>query len=173
MSLGAMHRRLWPRTSIQTQLLLGKLGGTGAFVHLHMRVQPAGLHSETASSGPAGRRAGWATLSSLSWLERACALMHTLHSITLHAHSPPTQPHPPPPTTCSHVERTLETFCNMNLEMQETQNISKINKQASRVAGWQGRAGRSRAFRRQLQPVLPSCKRRLSPNAAAPSLAAA
>ncbi|KAL4433278.1 hypothetical protein ABPG77_003326 [Micractinium sp. CCAP 211/92] len=33
----------------------------------------------------------------------------------------------------SHVERTLETFCNMNLEMQETQNISKINKQASRV----------------------------------------
>lgn len=29
----------------------------------------------------------------------------------------------------SHVERTLETFCNMNLEMQETQNISKINKQ--------------------------------------------
>lgn len=37
----------------------------------------------------------------------------------------------PPP---SHVERTLETFCNMNLEMQETQNISKINKQAS--TGW-------------------------------------
>ncbi|EFN56401.1 hypothetical protein CHLNCDRAFT_144977 [Chlorella variabilis] len=29
----------------------------------------------------------------------------------------------------SHVERTLETFCNMNLEMQETQNIGKINKQ--------------------------------------------
>ncbi|PSC70381.1 DUF155 family [Micractinium conductrix] len=29
----------------------------------------------------------------------------------------------------SHVERTLETFCNMNLEMQESQNISKINKQ--------------------------------------------
>ncbi|KAL4448324.1 hypothetical protein ABPG75_005543 [Micractinium tetrahymenae] len=33
----------------------------------------------------------------------------------------------------SHVERTLETFCNMNLEMQETQNISKINKQAGGV----------------------------------------
>ncbi|KAI3426339.1 hypothetical protein D9Q98_008712 [Chlorella vulgaris] len=29
----------------------------------------------------------------------------------------------------SHVERTLETFCNMNLEMQESQNIGKINKQ--------------------------------------------
>ncbi|GAB4817342.1 hypothetical protein N2152v2_004388 [Parachlorella kessleri] len=29
----------------------------------------------------------------------------------------------------SHVERTLETFCNMNLVMQETKNIAKINKQ--------------------------------------------
>lgn len=38
---------------------------------------------------------------------------------------------PPPTLPCSHVERTLETFCNMNLEMQETQNIGKINKQVS------------------------------------------
>ena len=35
------------------------------------------------------------------------------------------------PPWCSHVERTLETFCNMNLVMQETKNIAKINKQAS------------------------------------------
>lgn len=36
---------------------------------------------------------------------------------------------------CSHVERTLETFCNMNLEMQETQNIGKINKQVRGLGG--------------------------------------
>ena len=42
---------------------------------------------------------------------------------------------------CSHVERTLETFCNMNLEMQESQNIGKINKQVGQ-AGRQGRQGR-------------------------------
>ena len=34
-----------------------------------------------------------------------------------------------PSVARSHVERTLETFCNMNLEMQESQNIGKINKQ--------------------------------------------
>ena len=35
----------------------------------------------------------------------------------------------PPPAPGSHVERTLETFCNMNMEMQASQNIGKINKQ--------------------------------------------
>ena len=29
----------------------------------------------------------------------------------------------------AHVERTLETFCNMNTEMAETANIARINKQ--------------------------------------------
>ena len=54
------------------------------------------------------------------------------------------QPAPLLPIPCSHVERTLETFCNMNLEMQESQNISKINKQVGgrwgaggvRLGGW-------------------------------------
>jgi hypothetical protein len=38
------------------------------------------------------------------------------------------------------VERTLETFCNMNLEMQESQNIGKINKQVGRQKGQVGPA---------------------------------
>lgn len=47
-----------------------------------------------------------------------------------HTHTHIRAVHAALPAPRSHVERTLETFCNMNLEMQETQNISKINKQA-------------------------------------------
>ena len=70
-------------------------------------------------------------ISSVGCSSGASLAAHSHALVLLPGHR--TRPVPAPPTLpCSHVERTLETFCNMNLEMQETQNIGKINKQVGR-----------------------------------------